>query len=106
MEGRDIGTVVIPDAEIKIFMTAKAEIRARRRVEQLLLAGKEAEYNQVLKEINDRDYLDSNRAINPLRQSEDAVYLDTSNMSVEENIDAVADIITNRTGYQSIKEKR
>ncbi|HHW95161.1 MAG TPA: (d)CMP kinase [Mogibacterium sp.] len=102
MEGRDIGTVVIPDAEVKIFMTAKAEIRAERRVEQLLLAGKEADYDRVFKEINDRDYQDSNRAINPLRQSEDAVYLDTSDMSIEENIEAVADIITEKTGYQTI----
>lgn len=105
MEGRDIGTAVIPDAEVKIFMTAKAKIRAGRRVEQLLLAGKEAEYDQVFKEINDRDYQDSNRTINPLRQSEDAVYLDTSDMTIEENIDAVADIITEKTGYQTITKE-
>lgn len=100
MEGRDIGTVVIPDAEVKIFMTAKPETRARRRVEQLQLAGKEADYDQVLKEINDRDYQDSHRAINPLKQAEDAVYLDTSDLSIEENIDAVADIITDKSGHK------
>ena len=93
MEGRDIGTVVIPDAEVKIFMTAAPEIRAKRRYEQLLAAGKTADYDEILSEVEKRDYQDSHRELNPLRQADDAVYLDTSDMSIEENIDAVADII-------------
>jgi len=98
MEGRDIGSTVIPDAEVKIFMTASPEIRATRRYEQLLAAGKEADYDKIFKEIQERDYQDSHREVSPLRQAEDAVYLDTSDMSIEENIDAVADIITEKTG--------
>ncbi|MBE6019985.1 MAG: (d)CMP kinase, partial [Clostridiales bacterium] len=88
MEGRDIGSTVIPDAEVKIFMTASPEIRATRRYEQLLAAGKEADYDKIFKEIQERDYQDSHREVSPLRQAEDAVYLDTSDMSIEENIDA------------------
>ncbi len=98
MEGRDIGSTVIPDAEVKIFMTASPEIRATRRYEQLLAAGKEADYDKIFKEIQERDYQDSHREVSPLRQADDAVYLDTSDMSIEENIDAVADIITEKTG--------
>ena len=93
MEGRDITTVVIPDAEVKIFMTASPEIRARRRYEQMIKAGKEADYDQIFEETQKRDYQDSHRSLNPLRQAEDAVYLDTSDMTIEENIDAVAEII-------------
>ena len=98
MEGRDIGSTVIPDAEVKIFMTASPEIRAKRRYEQLLAAGKEADYDKIYKEVQERDYQDSHREVSPLRQAEDAVYLDTSDMSIEENVDAVADIITEKTG--------
>ena len=98
MEGRDIGATVIPDAEVKIFMTAAPEIRAKRRYEQLLAAGKEADYDRILKEIQERDYQDSHREVSPLRAAEDAVFLDTSNMTIEENIDAVAEIITAKTG--------
>ena len=98
MEGRDIGATVIPDAEVKIFMTASPEIRAKRRYEQLLAAGKEADYDKIFNEIQERDYQDSHREVSPLRQAEDAVFLDTSNMDIEENIDAVAQIITDKTG--------
>lgn len=98
MEGRDIGSTVIPDAEVKIFMTASPEIRAKRRYEQLLAAGKEADYDKIFKEVQERDYQDSHREVSPLRQAEEAVYLDTSDMSIDENIDAVADIITEKTG--------
>lgn len=96
MEGRDIGTVVIPDAEVKIFMTAAPEIRARRRYDQLIEAGKEADYDAIFEEIKERDYQDSHRALNPLKQADDAVYLDSSDMTLEENIDAVSDIIKER----------
>ncbi|MBQ6455577.1 MAG: (d)CMP kinase [Mogibacterium sp.] len=103
MEGRDITTVVIPDAEVKIFMTAAAEIRAERRYKQLLDAGKEADYDQILDEIQKRDYQDSHRSLNPLRQAEDAEYLDTSDLSQEEVIEAVSSIITARTGREPSK---
>lgn len=96
MEGRDICTVVIPDAEVKIFMTASPEIRARRRYDQLVEAGKEADYDKIFKEIQDRDYQDSHRAISPLKQADDAVLLDSSGMSIEENVEAVAKIINEK----------
>ena len=98
MEGRDICTVVIPDAEVKIFMTASPEIRARRRYDQLVEAGKEADYDKIFKEIQDRDYQDSHRAISPLKQADDAVLLDSSGMSIEENVEAVAKIINEKIG--------
>ena len=98
MEGRDIGTTVIPDAEVKIFMTASPDVRARRRYEQLLAAGKEADYDSIYKEIQERDYQDSHREVSPLRQADDAVFLDTTDMSIGVNIDAVADIIKDKTG--------
>ena len=98
MEGRDICTVVIPDAEVKIFMTASPEIRAKRRYDQLLEQGKEADYDQIFKEIQERDYQDSHRAISPLKQADDAVLLDSSGMSIEENVEAIAKIITEKTG--------
>lgn len=96
MEGRDIGTAVIPDAEVKIFMTADPMVRAERRYNQLLEQGKEADLNKIAEEIKARDYQDSHREINPLKQADDAVFLDTSDMTIEENIDAVADIIKNK----------
>ena len=103
MEGRDITTVVIPDAEVKVFMTAAAEIRAERRYKQLLDAGKEADYDQILDEIQKRDYQDSHRSLNPLRQAEDAEFLDTSDLSQEEVIEAVSSIITAMTGREPSK---
>ena len=93
MEGRDIGTFVIPDAEVKIFMTAAPEVRARRRYEQLLEQGKEADYDTIFREIQERDYQDSHRDLHPLKQADDAVLLDTSDMDVEENTEAVIKII-------------
>ena len=93
MEGRDIGTAVIPDAEVKIFMTADPDVRAKRRYDQLIEQGKEADLEKIAKEIRERDYQDSHRALNPLKQADDAVFLDSTNMTIEENIDAVADII-------------
>ncbi|MCQ2567782.1 MAG: (d)CMP kinase [Mogibacterium sp.] len=93
MDGRDIGTFVITDAEVKIFMTASPEIRAKRRYEQMLEQGKEADYDQIFREIQERDYQDTHRDLHPLMQAPDAVYLDTSNMSIEENIEEVLKII-------------
>ena len=98
IDGRDICTTVIPDAEVKIFMTASPEVRAKRRYEQLLAAGKEADYDTIFREVQERDYQDSHREVSPLRQAEDAVYLDTSDLSIEEVVDAVAGIIKEKTG--------
>jgi len=101
MEGRDIGTIVIPDAEVKIFMTAAPEIRAKRRYLQLIDAGKTADYDEIFEEIQKRDYQDSHRDYHPLKQADDALYLDTSDMSMEENIEAIIQIIQNKTGSSS-----
>ncbi len=98
MEGRDICTIVIPDAEVKIFMTATPEVRAKRRYEQLIAAGKEADYDTIFNEIRERDYRDTNRDYHPLRQAEDAIFLDSSDLDIEENIEAVSRIITEQTG--------
>lgn len=84
MDGRDIGTVVFPEAELKIFVTASAEVRAQRRVDELKAKGQEVSYEEVLENVKKRDYLDSTRAISPLRQAEDALILDNSDMSIEE----------------------
>ena len=86
MDGRDIGTAVFPNADLKIFMTADAEIRARRRLRQMEEAGQKADFDEILKNVRERDYLDSHRAMNPLRQAEDAIVLDNSHMTVEEQM--------------------
>ena len=84
MDGRDIGTVVLPDAYLKIFMTASVEVRAERRYKELLEKGQEADYETIRAEIVERDWRDSHREIAPLKQAEDAVLLDTSDLSIEE----------------------
>lgn len=89
MDGRDIGTVVFPDAEYKFYITASAEERAKRRYKELLEKGQEATYEKVLADIRQRDYNDTTRKINPLRKAEDAVTVDTTNMSREEVIDFI-----------------
>lgn len=89
MDGRDIGTVVLPDANVKIFLTASAEVRARRRYLELQERSAPDSYESVLAELLERDGRDSGRAIAPLRQAPDAVLIDTSNMNLEESIDAV-----------------
>lgn len=96
MEGRDICTIVIPDAEVKIFMTAAPEVRARRRFLQLQEAGKPADYDEIFEDIQKRDYQDSHRDYHPLKQADDAVLLDSSNMTFEENVEAVADLINSK----------
>lgn len=89
MEGRDIGTVVFPDAEVKIYLDASAEVRAQRRVKQLLAQGAAADYASILASIKERDLRDSTRAASPLKPAPDAVKIDTSSMKMEEVIDAV-----------------
>ncbi len=84
MDGRDIGTVVFPDAELKIFMTATPEVRARRRYDELKQKGQKVDFNKVLENINTRDNIDENRETSPLRKADDAIILDNSNMTPAE----------------------
>lgn len=84
MDGRDIGTVVFPDAELKIFVTASAEIRAQRRYDELKAKGQDASFEEILANVKERDFIDQNRAVSPLRQAEDAILLDNSNLTIEE----------------------
>lgn len=84
MDGRDIGTTVFPHAELKIFVTASAEVRARRRYKELEEKGMAESYEDILKNIKERDYLDTHRDISPLRQAEDAILLDNSDMTIDE----------------------
>jgi cytidylate kinase len=84
MDGRDIGTNVFKDAEVKFFMTASAEVRARRRCDELISAGAPAAYDEVLAAINERDYNDSHRTINPLTKADDAIEIDTDELNVDE----------------------
>ena len=93
MDGRDIGTVVLPDADLKIYLTASAEERARRRCLELSERGTPKAYEEVLREINERDYQDMHRDIAPLREAEDAVRLDTSKLSFEESEQALLSLI-------------
>jgi cytidylate kinase len=83
MDGRDIGTVVLPKATVKIFLSATPEIRAQRRTDELIAKGQKADYQQILKEIKLRDYQDSNRPIAPLKQAKDAVLLDTTQLDID-----------------------
>ena len=93
MDGRDIGTVVLPKATVKIFLTASAEVRARRRTDELIAKGQKADFAQTLKEIEQRDYQDSHREIAPLKQAKDSVVLDTSNLNEDQVIEKMKEII-------------
>ncbi len=84
MDGRDIGTAVFPHAELKIFVTASAEVRAQRRFDELQAKGLPASYEDILKNVQERDYIDSHREVSPLRQAEDALVLDNSHLTREE----------------------
>lgn len=84
MDGRDIGTVVFPDAELKIFVTASAEVRAQRRYDELKAKGMPANFDDILKNVKERDYIDSHREVSPLRKADDAIELDNSNMTIAE----------------------
>lgn len=96
MDGRDIGTVVLPDATVKIFLTAAPEVRAMRRFRELEQRGTSQPYDQVLREIVDRDYADTHRAIAPLRRAEDAVELDTGALTFEESLRLLLETIRRR----------
>lgn len=98
VEGRDIGTVVLPDADVKIFLTASAETRARRRNDQNIAAGLADDYETVLADVRRRDHLDSTRAVSPLRPADDALIVDTSDMTQAEVIAHLRDLVKERTG--------
>lgn len=97
MDGRDIGTVVFPDAELKVFVTASAEVRAQRRFNELKAKGMEADYACILKNVQERDYIDSHREVSPLRKADDAVELDNSNMTIAEQKQWLRNIFEERT---------
>lgn len=88
-EGRDMGTVVFPDADLKIFLTASAEARARRRYEERIAKGETADYDEILQQVNDRDRIDSTRDAAPLKQAHDAVYLDTTDYTFEQVVNKI-----------------
>ena len=93
MDGRDIGTVVLPKATVKIFLTASAEVRAKRRTDELIAKGQQAEFNKVLEEIKLRDHQDTTRPIAPLKQAEDAVLVDTSDMDIDKVLATIKRIV-------------
>lgn len=98
MDGRDIGTVVLPKATVKIFLTASAEVRAKRRTKELLERGQKADYNRILQEIQQRDYQDTHREIAPLKPARDSVKLDTSTMDIDGVISAIKEIVEKKVG--------
>ena len=91
MDGRDIGTTVFPDAELKVFVTASPEVRAQRRYDELKAKGMAADYDDILKNVQERDYMDSHRAVSPLRKAEDALLLDNSEMTIAQQKDWLMD---------------
>ena len=97
MDGRDIGTVVFPNAELKIFVTATAEIRAQRRFKELQAKGMPANYDDILKNVEERDYIDTHRETSPLRQADDALVLDNSQLTIAEQKKWLMDIFKERT---------
>lgn len=92
MDGRDIGTVVLPNAELKIFLTASAEVRGERRYKELIAKGEEADLSSIIDDIEKRDEQDRNRAVSPLVQAEDAVLVDTSNMTIDEVVNHIIEL--------------
>ena len=100
MDGRDIGTVVLPNATVKIFLTASPEARARRRYAELIAKGQQADYDTVLADIRRRDDQDTHRATAPLRQADDAVLVDTSNLDIEQSFAALKRVILDRAGAE------
>lgn len=94
MDGRDIGTVVLKNATLKIFLTARAEERAKRRYDELIAKNVKVDYNNILEDIKKRDYIDSNREVDPLRKAEDAIEIDTSTMGISEVVDSISKYIS------------
>lgn len=102
VDGRDIGTVVFPHAEVKFFMIASPEIRARRRFEELMEKGEPANYEEILQNVKDRDAFDSGRSIAPLRQAEDALVLDTTGMTLDEQVLQVINTVLERKNRHNV----
>lgn len=98
MDGRDIGTCVLPDAQVKIYLTASVQTRADRRYKELVEKGEPADLNQIAADIEQRDYRDMHREMSPLRQADDAVLVDSSGMSIDEVVDAIRTIAEKRQG--------
>ena len=98
MDGRDIGTTVFPDAELKIFMVADANVRAMRRLKEMKASGSDADFDTVLENLKTRDYIDSHRETSPLRQAEDAIVLDHTDMTLEDQMVWLRDIVRSRFG--------
>ena len=98
MDGRDIGTVILPDAEVKIFLTASPEERANRRFKELIEKGNNPDYDELLKEINQRDYNDMHRETAPLKQADDAILFDTTTLGKDEVVDELLKIISGKLG--------
>lgn len=92
MDGRDIGTVVFPNADLKLFLTARPEVRAQRRFDELVAKGEHPKFEEVLADVNDRDYRDSHRAESPLRQADDAIVVDNSDMTPDEQMKVVCEL--------------
>jgi cytidylate kinase len=103
VEGRDIGTVVLPDAGLKVYLTASAQERARRRHAQELEAGRDADYDAVLADVERRDHLDSTRAASPLRPAPDAVTVDTSDLTVSQTLDRLRELVGTRAQQESTR---
>lgn len=92
MDGRDIGTVVLPNADVKVFLTASVECRAKRRFDELKAKGENPDFDKIAKDIEERDYRDSHREISPLKQAEDATLVDSSDMTIDEVVDAIINL--------------
>ena len=103
MDGRDIGTVVLPRATVKIFLTASAEVRAQRRLEEMQAKGQQGNFKQVLADIQQRDYQDSHRAIAPLKQAKDAVLLDTSDLDIDGVVAAMKKIVMEKISLRALQ---
>ncbi len=98
MDGRDIGTVVLPKANVKIFLTASAEVRAQRRTDELIAKGQKANYAKILQEIQQRDYQDTHREIAPLKMARDSIKVDTSDMSIDQVVAHIREIVNQKVG--------
>lgn len=95
MDGRDIGTTILPDAEVKIFLTASVEERATRRYKELIAKGEDVTFEAVIEDVKVRDYNDSHRAVSPLKKADDAIEVDTTGMNIDETINCISNIIDN-----------
>ncbi len=111
MDGRDIGTVVLPDADLKVFVTARAEVRAQRRFDELKGKGMPADYDEILRNVVERDYIDSHREIAPLKKADDAIELDNSEMTIEGQQQWLLDVVekklkeTEKTFKKKVEKK-